>query len=209
MASEEQLRGLESLLGQLGTGQLEPSLKAQYERALMEFRAQPDAWRQCTYFLNNTDNPLVLFYSVSVFEALVYARWPQLPRSERNEIKTFLYNYYVGKFGAIPNFVSNKLAKVVVDISKWEWPQEAPEFFPSIFNMVDSGNTLAASAGVRLLLTVSEEYTSTRDDHNAARKQQLRALLEEQVPSIFDGLCRILEGLHTRCVVFGSPRPSP
>ena len=103
-------------------------------------------------------------------QEFVWRSWRVPSGSERNDLRVFL----VGMLTAQPasRLVTVKLAKVVVDIAKQEWPAGFPEFLPTIQQLTQNPATL--TVGLTLIKTMNEEFTSRRDDGPAARRDELQ-----------------------------------
>ena len=57
-------------------------------------------------------------------------------QSEKLEVRVFLLEQLVGRYKALPAFLRNKMAKVLVDIARVDWPQDYPEFLDNILQVI-------------------------------------------------------------------------
>lgn len=68
---------------------------------------------------------------------MINRQWYSLEWESRTHLKTTLYNFYTELDSTMPHFVRNKLAKLLVDIARYDWPHFYPEFFTNILQVGD------------------------------------------------------------------------
>lgn len=104
----------------------------------------------------------------------------------------------------------NKVAKVIVDIGKTDWPHKFPDFFSNIQRLMQNLPTRyqiysfllfvtlfhfiynhVSAIGVNMITLVSEEFVTPKDNLLDARKAQLKQLLTSYLPSVLAQLTRI------------------
>ncbi|MGH0120965.1 UNVERIFIED_CONTAM: hypothetical protein FKN15_070157 [Acipenser sinensis] len=171
--------------------------KREIEELLNNFAQQTGAWRYCLYFLSNTQNEYVMMYSLTVFENLINKMWLGLASQDKMEIRSCLPKLLLSEHRALPYFIRNKLCKVIVDIGRQDWPMFYHDFFTNTLQLIQS--PAMAPLGLILLKTTSEELACPREDLSVARKEELRKLLLEQVPTVLglltgDLLSSLLQG---------------
>uniref|UniRef100_A0A8C8I0A9 Importin N-terminal domain-containing protein n=1 Tax=Oncorhynchus tshawytscha TaxID=74940 RepID=A0A8C8I0A9_ONCTS len=182
--------------------------KREIEELLNNFAQQMGAWRHCLYFLSNTRNEYVMMYSLTVFENLVNKMWLGVASQDKMEIRSCLPKLLLAQYKAMPFFIRNKLCKVIVDIGRQDWPMFYHDFFTNTLQLIQSPTM--ASLGLVLLKTTSEELACPREDLSVARKDELRKLLLEQVPTVLGLLTGILETIWDKhSVTAATPPPSP
>uniref|UniRef100_A0A8C7QXJ4 Importin N-terminal domain-containing protein n=1 Tax=Oncorhynchus mykiss TaxID=8022 RepID=A0A8C7QXJ4_ONCMY len=208
-ASEESsLRALESLMTEFFHSCTTNERKREIEELLNNFAQQMGAWRHCLYFLSNTRNEYVMMYSLTVFENLVNKMWLGVASQDKMEIRSCLPKLLLAQHKALPFFIRNKLCKVIVDIGRQDWPMFYHDFFTNTLQLIQSPTM--ASLGLVLLKTTSEEMACPREDLSVARKDELRKLLLEQVPTVLGLLTGILETIWDKhSVTAATPPPSP
>uniref|UniRef100_A0A3P8XV62 Importin N-terminal domain-containing protein n=1 Tax=Esox lucius TaxID=8010 RepID=A0A3P8XV62_ESOLU len=209
MASEESsLRALESLMTEFFHSCTTNERKREIEELLNNFAQQMGAWRHCLYFLSNTQNEYVMMYSLTVFENLVNKMWLGVASQDKMEIRCCLPKLMLAQHKAMPFFIRNKLCKVIVDIGRQDWPMFYHDFFTNTLQLIQS--PAMAPLGLVLLKTTSEELASPREDLSVARKDELRKLLLEQIPTVLGLLTGILETVWDKhSVTAATPPPSP
>ncbi|XP_056435867.1 exportin-6 [Gadus chalcogrammus] len=209
MASEEaSLRALESLMTEFFHSCTTNERKREIEELLNNFAQQTGAWRHCLFFLSNTRNEYVMMYSLTVFENLVNKQWLGVASQDKMEIRNCLPKLLLAQHKVMPYFIRNKLCKVIVDIGRQDWPMFYHDFFTNILQLIQSPGL--ASLGLVLLKTTSEELACPREDLSVARRDELRKLLLEQVPTVLGLLTGILESYWDKHNVMGTtPPPSP
>ena len=135
-AGPEQVQAeLQQLLSEFYSGAGGAERKAEIDQLLGNFKRQPGSWVHCQQFLGQTpqlvptaDGQYVLFFSVLVFEEFVKRYWAEAPASQKDPIRTFLFQCLAAHHAVLPPFLCTKLAKVNVDIAKRDWPHDYPDF---------------------------------------------------------------------------------
>ncbi|KAG9470639.1 hypothetical protein GDO78_017129 [Eleutherodactylus coqui] len=209
MASEEaSLRALESLMSEFFHTSTSNDRKREIEALLNNFAQQLGAWRFCFYFLSSSHNDYVLMYSLSVFENLINKMWLGVPSEEKMQIRGSLPKLLLSQHKALPGFICNKLCKVIVDMGRQDWPMFYHDFFTNILQLIQTPST--TPLGLIMLKTASEELACPREDLSVARKEELRKLLLEQVPTVLGLLTGVLESIWDKhSVTAATPPPSP
>jgi len=105
----------------------------------------------------------------------------------------------------LSRLILNKGIKIVVNIAKRDWPLEWPELIPDLLKLNNSFDELRLS--FTLIKTISEEFTSSREDINASRKIELKQLLLEYVPMIINRMMGLLESIYKDVFVMNSISP--
>ncbi|XP_037544857.1 exportin-6 [Nematolebias whitei] len=209
MASEEaSLRALENLMTEFFHSCTTNERKREIEELLNNFAQQTGAWRHCLFFLSNTRNEYVMMYSLTVFENLVNKMWIGLASQDKMEIRSCLPKLLLAQHKSVPYFIRNKLCKVIVDIGRQDWPMFYHDFFTNTLQLIQT--PALAPLGLIMLKTTSEELACPREDLSIARKDELRKLLLDQVPTVLGLLTGILETYWDKhSVIASTPPPSP
>uniref|UniRef100_A0A674NRY7 Exportin 6 n=1 Tax=Takifugu rubripes TaxID=31033 RepID=A0A674NRY7_TAKRU len=182
--------------------------KREIEELLNNFAQQNGAWRHCLFFLSNTRNEYVMMYSLTVFENLVNKMWIGVASQDKMEIRSCLPKLLLAQHKTVPYFIRNKLCKVIVDIGRQDWPMFYHDFFTNTLQLIQS--PVLAQLGLVMLKTTSEELACPREDLSVARKDELRKLLLEQVPTVLGLLTGILETYWDKhSIIASTPPPSP
>ncbi|GFN87199.1 exportin-6 [Plakobranchus ocellatus] len=205
----ESLKGLEGLLTEFFAPTTGNERKREIEAVLANFTQMSNAWEMCLYFMNNTQNEYVMMFCLNVLETLISHRWVTLAVPHKIQVRTHLNQSLMNHHSSMPNYIRNKVAKLIVDIGRNDWPHFYPEFFSNILQLAQQPET--ALLGVTLLQTASEELAAPRDDLSMARKDELYRLLLQQVPAVLGVLNNILESMleKHRHLVAATPPPSP
>ncbi|KAF5293825.1 hypothetical protein FQA39_LY03310 [Lamprigera yunnana] len=222
---EESLAALEHLMEEFFTHSTSNSRKHDIEAQLNTFSNQRDCWKLCVYFLTHTSSQYVSMYALSTIESVINRQWVTLEWEHRVQLKSALYNYLIEQDVTAPHFLRNKLAKLIVDIARFDWPHFFPEFLSNTIQVCktfvatpshcQSLQLLQSSEGQLLGLVMlhitSEEFMNSRPDLSSYRKEELTKLLQQNIPQIFQILCTILEsvGIKPRHGATATPPPSP
>ncbi|CAM4336587.1 unnamed protein product [Leuciscus chuanchicus] len=209
MASEESsLRALESLMTEFFHSCTTNDRKREIEELLNSFAGQPGSWRHCLFFLSNSRNEYVMMYSLTVFENLVNKMWVGVASEDKAELRSCLPKLLLSQHALLPFFIRNKLCKVIVDIGRQDWPMFYHDFFSNTLQLVQSPSL--APLGLVLLKMTSEELVCPREDLSVARKEELKKLLLDQIPTVLNLLTGILETVWDKhSVTVTTPPPSP
>ncbi|KAK3797258.1 hypothetical protein RRG08_030482 [Elysia crispata] len=206
---KESLKGLEGLLNEFFAPSTTNNRKREIEAILANFTQMSNAWEMCLFFMSHTQNEYVMMFCLNVLETLISHRWVSLAASDKVQIRTHLNQSLMNQHSNMLVYIRNKVAKLVVDIGRNDWPHFYPDFFSNILQLVQQPET--ALLGVTLLQTASEELAAPRDDLSMARKDELYRLLLQQVPAVLGVLNNILESMleKHRHLVAATPPPSP
>ncbi|XP_065193562.1 exportin-6-like [Sycon ciliatum] len=188
----ETLPALEALLTELfGPAANNSDRVQEISKLLNNFSQQDGSWRYCLYFMENSRNEYVLMYSTKVLEDLVNHTWASVDVAQKSELRQFIIEYAVRSHSQIVPYVRNKLAKVIVDIARQDWPHDYPHFLDTVIQLLQREDT--ASFGLLVLLTLSQELHGTREDLSMARRDELNTLLLHHVPTVVGILTSMLE----------------
>ncbi|XP_074647944.1 exportin-6-like [Tubulanus polymorphus] len=211
MASDENsLRALENLMNEFFDAVTTNERKHTIEELLNNFSLQDGAWKHCLYFMTNTQNEYVMMYCSTVLETLINKKWLLgVMGMDKTEIRAMLNSYLLSNHDKVPNYIRNKLVKLIVDIGRLDWPHFYPDFFHNILQLIQQSETVLL--GLIMLQTTSEEMISPREDLNISRKEELRRLLLQQVPAILTLVGGILDSTLEKHhhLVMATPPPSP
>ncbi|XP_021927529.1 exportin-6 isoform X3 [Zootermopsis nevadensis] len=183
--------------------------KREIEGVLHNFSSQGGAWKHCLYFMSHSTNQYVCMYSLTTIETLITKQWLGLMWEERAQLKATLYQFSLEHHQSAPNFIRNKLVKLVVDIARLDWPHFYPDFFYNILQLIQAPDTTVL--GLVFLQTASEELVCPWEDLSVSRKEELRRLLLAHIPQVFSILTGLLENVlqNQKHGVTATPPPSP
>ena len=208
------LKALEALLDEFFSPSASNVRKAEIEKILTSFTEQSTAWKDCLFFLTNTNNHYVCMFSLTTLETVIHQRWVGMFGQDRAEIRTTLNNFLSQHHASAPLFIRNKLIKLIVDIARSDWPHFYPDFFTQILSLLTPASLASpgsTSLGLTMLLTTSEELATPRQDIATSRAQELNKLMLRQVAHVTTALVTLLEAVLDREVgrQAGTPPPSP
>jgi len=201
------LRALEALLEEFFGPQTGNARKQEIEKVLGAFTSQPTAWRDCLYFLSHSGNHFVAMFSLTTLETFIHRRWCGMLGVDRAEIRTSLHRLLFQHHASTPQFIRNKLIKLMVDIARSDWPHFYPDFFMQLMSLVKGGES--TSLGLTMLLTASEELATPREDIATTRSVELRRLMTAEVEEVAVALTLLLEGAIAGDIGHCTPPPSP
>lgn len=210
MASDaESLAALEALMNEFFAPATNNERKREIEGVLHNFSSQRGAWKHCLNFMSHSANEYVCMYSLTTIETLITKQWLGLMWEERAQLKATLYQFALEHHQSAPNFIRNKLVKLVVDIARLDWPHFYPDFFSNILQLIQTPDTTVL--GLVFLQTASEELVCPWEDLSVSRKEELRRLFLAHIPQVFTILTGLLENVlqKQKHSVTATPPPSP
>uniref|UniRef100_A0A672QHL7 Exportin-6-like n=1 Tax=Sinocyclocheilus grahami TaxID=75366 RepID=A0A672QHL7_SINGR len=194
LASEEaSLRALESLMTEF----FHSCTTNDRKREIGEHMPGPGLHTMCIY---KCVGPSV--------QNLVNKMWVGVASEDKAELRSCLPKLLLSQHALLPFFIRNKLCKVIVDIGRQDWPMFYHNFFSNTLQLVQSPSL--APLGLVLLKMTSEELVCPREDLSVARKEELKKLLLDQIPTVLNLLTGILETVWDKhSVTVTTPPPSP
>ena len=123
-------------------------------KVLENFAQQVGIWKYCMHFIEKTNNEYVIMYCLNVLEVstvfvkftpaqgtvllqrLINHVWPSMNPPEKVEIRVFLLEQLIGRYKVLPAFLRNKMAKVLVDVARVDWPHDYPVFLDNILQVM-------------------------------------------------------------------------
>ena len=187
------LRALEGLMDEFFSAATSNSRKAEIEKILGGFSEQATAWKDCLFFLTSTSNQYVCMFSLTTLETFIHQRWVGMFGADRAEIRRTLNSFLSQHHTTAPQFIRNKLVKLIVDIARSDWPHFYPEFFSQMMSLLSGGPGSSTELGLTMLLTSSEELGTPRPDISTSRAEELQKLMLAQLPSVSSSLVSLLE----------------
>ena len=78
----------------------------------------------------------------------------------RKELRESLIQALKSRHKHLPNFITSKWTKFFVLVARTDWPQDYPEFFEQVFDLLQSSEF--SHLGLTFLLSASEELANPR-----------------------------------------------
>lgn len=77
-------------------------------------------------------------YMMIFLQNMINKQWISFAAPEKMEVRSLLSKFLLSHHDRVPNFIRNKLVKLVVDIGRLDWPHFYPDFFTSIIHVCAS-----------------------------------------------------------------------
>lgn len=164
---------------------------------LGQFQRLPDSWRHCVAFLKESQDSYVQMFCLIVLDNTVIHRWRTLSVEHKGIFTQFVHELLYCKdkrYDSHFSFVRNKIAKVIIEIGRADWPHAYSDFLENILKMLEFDEYVAA--GLLLLQTASDEFMlSESSAASADRCDELRRLMVADVPRMLHCLGSVLGAL--------------
>lgn len=106
-----------------------------YALSTIEVNFLPVVFCCVTQFTMRCDNLSLLTCGVLFVQSVINTQWNSLDWESRTQLKNTLYRYFTEQECTVPHFMRNKLAKLIADIARIDWPHFYPDFFTNILEV--------------------------------------------------------------------------
>ncbi|KAI8902977.1 hypothetical protein BC833DRAFT_571458, partial [Globomyces pollinis-pini] len=157
------------------------SVQKTLETRLSLIKSSPEILNISVNLLNNPNSsPVVLFFCLTTFEHHQIWKVEKYPPDQILQTRSYLWDLYQSnRFIGFP-FVQNKLAKLIVDAARHQYPT----YWPAIFEDICNIQNISLSGSLLLIKTVSEEFYSSRKDISSEQSSRLKAALQDNFPKL-------------------------
>ncbi|GBG26767.1 Exportin-6 [Hondaea fermentalgiana] len=183
--------------------------KRRIENGLSQLRESAEGVELSCQILNDSKNEYAIWFACLSLEHVVQTRWTSV--TKRDEVRSFVMRYALRQHGgALPKYIVTKLAKVVVEMAKHDWPKRYPSFLQDIMSACAQSDETTSTAGLQILLLAIEEFAleNSKAVVTSTRQKELRELLKRELPGIINIVSNVLRhGLGTSNVTEGRTLP--
>ncbi|XP_013418975.1 exportin-7 isoform X1 [Lingula anatina] len=208
MAEEQELAQLEALCKQLYET-TDASLRAEAEKALVNFAVSPSCLSKCQLLLERGDSPYAQLLAASTLTKLVSRPNQILPLEQRVDIRNYVLNYLATR-PKLLNFVTVALVQLFARITKLGWFDVSKDEYvfrnviDDVGKFIQSGSSQHVMIGVQLLAQlvsemnqVSEHWQTENDLSEASRsltkhRKTVSSFRDTQLFQIFQLACSLL-----------------
>ncbi|KAK3247411.1 hypothetical protein CYMTET_43090, partial [Cymbomonas tetramitiformis] len=181
-SSQEHIHHVAALLQQFFDPVYPTQYKKGIEAQLLAIRNGPNVWSTCYQLLTASPDPYVQWFGAASLETAILRGWQQLPEPQRDDMRSSLLDLFMNRSGTMSQFVVTKIAKLLVDIGKFDWPHHFPELLPCVQGSVQQGTS--TNSGLLLLRTMLEEFSDSGGDMLTGRADLLRVSLLQVISTI-------------------------
>jgi hypothetical protein len=124
---------------------LDPSIDSMQKKVLEEQlvsmrESALSTWRRPYMWLTHDKSVShVQWFAASTLEKCVLGHWESIDEGERGVMRDSVLDFILQRYDSLPPYVSTKVAKVFVDIGKFDWPHRYPELLPKVHMAVTQG----------------------------------------------------------------------
>lgn len=176
---------LEGVLDRLFSPTVANDEKQNIENGLGKIRENPESVDFACQILNESQHQYAVWFACLTLERVAQTQWTNVPN--RDDVRSFVLRYALRQHGGgLPKHVVVKLAKVVVEMAKHDWPERYPSFLQDILSACAQPDEATSTAGLQILLLTIEEFAldSSKAVITSARKNELRSMLRQEVGNI-------------------------
>ncbi|GBF91404.1 exportin [Raphidocelis subcapitata] len=193
---------------QIVFGQTGGDLRERATAYLNQLKASPEGWKFCVERFSATPYPEVKFWCLQTLHEVVRAYYTQLDAQSQGAIKGALLTWLqrdctVESAGALPPFLRNKLAQVLVAIVQLEYPAVWPTFFRDLVAAARQGPGLADML-CRVMVAVDEDVISLeipRSQEEAKLSMHLKDSMRDRC------IADVAEGWYELALAHRASRP--
>jgi len=152
----------------------------------------------CCKVLNESKSHYALWFSLLTLEQKVKRRWNSLQDPLRKEYRDFLWRYLMEN-NFLPKHFVTKIAKVLVEIAKVDFPEHDQSFFRNVKDLCLNQDTLISNVGLQVLLTSVEEFVAYSSSLSLpdGKANVLRAMIMDDVQDVLKVLDSVLDRTRT------------
>ena len=114
------------------------------EAQLQLLKTRSDCWNIAHKCLQLSQNPMVLWFAISMIDYIFRKKWPQLQPQHRATIREFLFQFLRARHYHVPDYVSNSLGNLIVRIAIRDWPHEDSNFLSKLLDTLKDQTTWLA-----------------------------------------------------------------
>eukprot|EP01133_Synstelium_polycarpum_P006911 gene6911-8036_t len=193
---EQRTKELETLLNEFFLLDGNNPKRSEMDSFLTSYKSQKDSYEHVKYYLTHTTNQYVIWFSLSILEEKACRSWGSLSPHDQSETKAFILELYLSNNKNMAQYIHTKLGQVIADIGRNDFHLNAQEYISSIIRLIRNPQT--SLRGINLLQYISEEFITSKEVLAQNKKDQLRKLLLEQVPTIMEVLAAYLDQLFVQ-----------
>ncbi|OHS97077.1 hypothetical protein TRFO_09625 [Tritrichomonas foetus] len=162
-------------------------------RALEIFSARPDAWLAANSVLNSGCSYSTKFIMLNILKNTITTFWSSFDEATKSSLIQFLFPQTVklAQENAPINCL-NKANEAIVEILKYEWPKNYPNFITDLLQSMQNSSQ-ACMNGMLILEQLAEDIKNYIERGiTASRSIEMNDAFETQFPQIFEVVQTIL-----------------
>ena len=168
------------------------------QQIIIRFTEHELAWTRVDSILEQSNSNSARIIALTILESCVKSRWNALPAEQREGIKNFVVGFIL-KISADEKTMRtqaaflNKLNVVLIQIVKYEWPKNWPNFIKDLVESSKASQSICSN-NMQILLLLSEEvFDYSRDQMTSEKAMLLKSSLNKDFAEIFS-LCDFILG---------------
>jgi exportin-1 len=160
---------------------------------IAQFQQHPEAWQRVDFILTHSNSLQTKYIALQVLEKLIQTKWKILPREQCSAIRDFIVGTIIKISQDEQSFhrekvYLNKLNLILVQVLKYEWPKNWPNFVQEIVESSRTGLTLCENNMIILKLLSEEIFDFSAEQMISQKAKSLKNQLCGEFSKIFE-LC--------------------
>ena len=163
---------------------------------LTAFKEHPDAWTRVDGILEFSMSQQTKYYALQILENVIKVRWKVLPRPQCEGIRKYIVSLIIktssdASLAESEKVYLGKLNMILVQILKYEWPQNWPTFISDIVGASKTNESLCQNNMIILKLLSEEVFDFSSGQMTQTKAKHLKESMCSEFAKIFE-LCQFV-----------------
>lgn len=163
---------------------------------LTAFKEHPDAWTRVDGILEFSMSQQTKYYALQILENVIKVRWKVLPRPQCEGIRKYIVSLIIktssdAALAESEKVYLGKLNMILVQILKYEWPQNWPTFISDIVGASKTNESLCQNNMIILKLLSEEVFDFSSGQMTQTKAKHLKESMCSEFAKIFE-LCQFV-----------------
>ena len=171
--------------------------------ALYYFQQREDAWIFAHQFITESTDQYAQAMAMTIFSDGVRYKWGTLDLEQRENFKNFYFELITHLCQTnSPQYLLQTADSVIIEILKYEWPDQWPNFLNNIFTLAKTSPSHCINS-LRIIRLFSDDIFNTQStgEITSERLNELQTHLESQfsfIYSFIEEIFEIMENIEVR-----------
>uniref|UniRef100_A0A0R3TNP2 Importin N-terminal domain-containing protein n=1 Tax=Rodentolepis nana TaxID=102285 RepID=A0A0R3TNP2_RODNA len=176
------------------------------EKILSALKEHPDSWTRVDSILEFSSSQQTKYFALQILEALIKTRWKVLARPQCEGIKKYIVGLII-QTSSNPELMDSektylsKLNMILVEILKFEWPTNWPQFIQDIVGASKTNESLCQNNMVILRLLSEEVFDFSLGQMTQTKAKHMKDSMCQEFGMIFQLCQMVLENSQNASLV--------